>query len=768
MVKGLLAWCCMCNPKTVPPPRKPCMSRCLWPSSIRLVGHVECRHGFPLAACACCCCVAKRTCIHCVNGVAVGGALPLLSVLPQELAKGTSMCPSYTGFAGFTGWRPELFSHSVRRGSRTNKQTNPRPCHACEFGVSLVPQLLSSSFLCLSISLCDNPCARPRGPSAHSTIQAGRDAPPPCPAAATSTKQHPSAMASSEQDSSRHRGVMMEQKPVVGSSQQPVGAETEAQALQTQAAADEPAASAKGLAFYLVFVGLCFAGFVSATDATIIFTALPTISKDLGAQADSAYIWLGNAYVFSSTAVMPLYGQLANIFGRRNPMLVSVALFALGSGLAGGAHTSAMFIAGRLVQGLGAGGMVMLQDLIVCDLLPLRERSQYLGIVLAACAVGSLVGPVIGGAIVTRTTWRWAFWINLPVCALTLAVMVPFLRLQWTRSPTWMHALVRIDYLGNLVFVGSITAILVGLVQGGVVYAWGSWHTVVPLVLGFAGWAVFFVQQGYCAEPIMPLRLFAHRTAAAVYLQDFAVSVLLEWCIYVLPLTFQAELGATALASGINLLPLNAFMIPTGAVAGALLTRLGKYRPLHAGGFAVLALACGLFSRMTPATSTVAWAWFEIVAGIGIGFPLTTQLPAIQAVLTDADTAISTSTYSFIRAFGFVWGATIPSIVFNARINAGLGAIGDAAVRAALADGGAYSYALLVRDLAGDTKQQTLAVYEQALRTVWYVGLAFALVGFLLVFVEKHVDMRVTMEGEFGLEKTKRASDEDAEPKDEV
>ncbi|KAI1876882.1 uncharacterized protein JN550_000954 [Neoarthrinium moseri] len=472
-------------------------------------------------------------------------------------------------------------------------------------------------------------------------------------------------------------------------------------AADSQQLAGTDSTSNKGVQFWLVFLGLCFAGFVAATDSTIIFTALPTIANDFGGQ--SQYVWLGNAYVFASTAIQPLYGQVSNIFGRRYPMLMSVALFALGSGIAGGANSTAMFISGRLVQGLGAGGMIMLIDLIVCDLLPLRERSTYLGTVLGACAVGSVLGPVIGGAIVTRSTWRWAFWINLPVCALTLAVMVPFLRISSRRSPSWVHSVSRIDYLGNTVFVGSITSILIGLVQGGVVYPWKSWQTILPIVLGFS------------------------------------------------------QLSASALTSGLNILPINAFMIPSGAVAGAILTKTGRYKPLHWAGFGVLAISCGLFSTMSSSTSTIAWAWFEILAGIGIGLPLTTQLPAVQAVLSESDTAISTSTYSFVRSFGFVWGATIPSIVFNSRVDAMLGSITDTKVRAALAGGGAYSYALSVKDITDQTLQQTLEVYREAMRVVWFVGLAFALVGFLLVFAEKHVEMRVTLETEFGLKQAKPA-----------
>ncbi|KAI9648930.1 hypothetical protein NHQ30_001496 [Ciborinia camelliae] len=450
----------------------------------------------------------------------------------------------------------------------------------------------------------------------------------------------------------------------------------------------EETSTPKGVRFWLIFLGICLAGFVSSTDATIIFIALPTITRELNGQENS--IWLGNAYVFATTAIQPLYGQISNIFGRRYPMIFSVALFALGSGIAGGAHTSAMFIAGRLVQGMGAGGMIMLIDLIVCDLVPLRERSTYLGIVLGACAVGTLIGPVIGGAIVSRTSWKWVFWINLPVCALTLAVIIPFLRVSWKKSPTWKHSLARIDYLGNAIFIASITSILLGLIQGG--------------------------------------------------------------------------LAASPLQSGINILPINGFMIPSAAIAGALLTKTGKYKPLHWIGFALLAIATGLFSTMTSTSSKAAWACFQILAAIGIGFPLTTQLPAIQAVLPESDTAISTSTYSFIRSFGFVWGASIPSIVFNSRINAVLDNITDADVRTSLANGGAYAYANNVKELSGQTLQQTLSVYASALRTVWYAGLAFSLLGFLAVFVEKHVDMRVTLDTEFGLEgveKDKSATGQD-------
>ncbi|KAI1347246.1 major facilitator superfamily domain-containing protein [Xylaria sp. FL0043] len=512
---------------------------------------------------------------------------------------------------------------------------------------------------------------------------------------------------------------------------------------------EEPGVT-KGPRFWLVFVGLCFAGFISAVDINIIFTALPTISEDLGGTDD--YTWLGNSYVLAVTSIQPLYGQLADIFGRRYPFIASIAIFALGSGIAGGSKTPSMFISGRLVQGLGGGGMIMLIDLIVCDLLPLRERSTYLGIVLGGSAIGSVIGPVIGGAVVTHSTWRWAFWLNLPVCAVTLAVVIPFFRAKAAKSLNLSKSLSRIDFFGNFIFIASVTSVLIGLVSGGVQSPWSSWRIVLPLVLGSLGLVAFFIQQSRCTKPIMPLRLFTHRTASVVYLQDFIVSIGLQWCVYVLPLYFQAVRATSALDAGINILPINAFMIPTGAVAGALLTRFGRYKPLHWLGFSVLSVSFALLSTLSESTPTVTWAWFEILAGIGIGLPLTTQLPAIQAVLPEPDAALSTSTYSFIRSFGFVWGATIPAVVFNGRVDANLGVVKDLTVRNALSHGGAYGFSVNVKNLSGETLRQTLYVYTSSLRIVWFVGFAILILGFLLVFGEKHVDLRVTLETEFGLE----------------
>ena len=412
----------------------------------------------------------------------------------------------------------------------------------------------------------------------------------------------------------------------------------------------------------------------------------------------------------------------------------------------------------------------MLIDLICCDLVPLRERSKYLGIALSTSALGTILGPVIGGAIVSSTSWRWVFYINLPISGLTLTIMVLFLRVTYKRSPTWKYAVARIDYIGNAVFIASITSLLLGLIMGGTVYPWKSWRTTLPIVLGVFGWALFHVHQAssICKEPTMPPQLFTNRTSFTALFLVFVGSMLLEWTVYVLPIYFQSVLGTTPLKSGINILPLNAFMIPSAAVAGALLTRFGKYKPFHWTGFALLTLSCGLFSILDSKTTKAEWIFFQIISGIAIGFPLTTTLPAIQAALPESYTATSTGTYALVRSFGFTWGITIPSVMFNNRINAllDLDRINDPAVRAALVNGGAYAYAPMVSVLEGRARTQTFDVYSDALKTVWEVGIAFSLVGLVAVFAEKNIEMRTTLDTEFGLERKIKSRENPIEVED--
>lgn len=445
--------------------------------------------------------------------------------------------------------------------------------------------------------------------------------------------------------------------------------------------------------------------------------------------------------------------------------MISMASFILGAGIGGGAHNVAMLLAGRTIQGIGSAGLSVLSDVLVADLVPLRERAKYFSLVLSTAAVGTIVGPIIGGAL-AQASWRWCFYINLPLGAPSILLMFFFVRLKHNRAPTWKHALARVDWFGNVIFVPAITALVFGLVSGGQVYPWSSFRVILPLVLGAVGWICFHVYEAspVCKSPGVPPRLFNNRTTVAAFAMTFLAGILLNWVCYFLAFYFQAIWGATPVLSGVFLLPLLIFMIPSGGAAGGIMSKTSKYRRLHGIGFAMIALGVGLFSILRSNSSPAEWVFFQIFASIGLGFAMTTLLPAVSAGLEEKDVASATAVFSFLRTFGFVWGVTIPSIVFNNQFDAHLNEIRDIALRQTLSNGAAYSYAVsgAVRDLTGSFHDQVVDVYTQAVKYVWYIALAFVLLGFLIVFAEKHIPLRTELDTQYGLETKQEKEDPEA------
>ncbi|KAF2179248.1 MFS general substrate transporter [Zopfia rhizophila CBS 207.26] len=512
--------------------------------------------------------------------------------------------------------------------------------------------------------------------------------------------------------------------------------------------------------FWLVFVSLCVVSLTTSLDNTILTVALPTVTREIG--GDEHYVWISSSFLLSSTVVQPFIGQLANIFGRRWPMLTSVGFFILGSGIGGGATNVGMLIAGRTIQGVGGGGIFVLLDIITCDMVPLRERGKYLGMVISSGGIGATLGPLIGGAI-AQANWRWVFYINLPLGGAALVVLFFFLRVKHIEQASWEKALARIDYFGVTLFMGSMTAILLGLIMGGVTYGWGTYHIIVPIVIGFVGWAAFHVYEatGLCKEPSVPPHLFGNRTSFVGFFLAFLASFLLMWAAVFLPVYYQGVLGASPFRSAVDLLPFNIFLIPASMIAGGMMAKLGQYKPLHWAGFGISAIGFGLFTLLGPGSSKAAWVCFEIIASIGVGILMISILPAIQASLSDADNASSASLFSFLRSFGFLWGITVPAIIFNNETDRSLHLVSDPKVVAALADGKAYSHVSggFVQSLSPEAQKQVIAVFNAGLKPVWQAGIAFCLAGFVLTFVEKHVKMRTQLETDYGLETEKKTKD---------
>ncbi|KAH7412748.1 major facilitator superfamily domain-containing protein [Cadophora sp. MPI-SDFR-AT-0126] len=517
---------------------------------------------------------------------------------------------------------------------------------------------------------------------------------------------------------------------------------------------------ARNWRFWMVFASLSITGLLSAIEATVISTALPTISERLTIGED--YAWLVNSYFLTSMIFQPLFGQVADIFGRRWLMISSVAVFVFGSGICGGASSSAMLIAGRTIQGIGGGGVNVLIELIICDLVPLRERGKFLGIVLSTFTVGASVGPFLGGIIVENTTWRWIFYMNLPIGGGSLLLLFAFLQVQYTKESTFLQKMKRIDWPGNAVLIPALIAILIALTDAGTKAPWSSWRIIVPLTVGLAGLIAFqfYESSKFCLEPTVPPSLFSNRTTVTAYILVFLQTITAIWVIYFFPVYFQAVLLSSPYRSGVQILATFLVVLPFAAFGGVLVSKFGRYRPIHHVGFALMTLGFGLNTLLDSKSSTAEWVIYQSIIAAGQGLLVSSALPAIQAGLPEELAASSTATFAFTRSFGAVWGVTIPAVIFNNQFNKSAKAISDPAVRALFSNGQAYAHGTrdFINSFEPAVREEIIGVYVGSLKVVWQVAIAISAFSFLLVFIEKEIKLRTELETEYGM-KGKRAEE---------
>ena len=416
-------------------------------------------------------------------------------------------------------------------------------------------------------------------------------------------------------------------------------------------------------------------------------------------------------------------------------------------------------IAGRVIQGIGASGASVLTETIICDLVPLRERGTYMAIVFGMVAIGTALGPMFGGLIVSYSTWRWAFYMALPIGGPALIMLFLFLKVNYDRSTAFSAKLSQLDWLGNSVFVGATSSVLIALSWAGTYYPWSSYKVLVPLAVGMIALVGFVALEGthFIANPMMPLRFFRNSVVSLVFLLTFLHGMMTMWAVYFLPVYFQGVLGASPYHSGIDLLATVLALIPGAIIGGILLTKLGRYKPILLVSFALLAIGSGLFTLLDENSNTGTWIGFQIVSSFGAGLGMPALLPALLAPLTDKDTALATGTWAFMRSFGITWGVAIAGTVFSNRAEqlARSGAIAsNAGVEAEFVAGGAYQSAtkVFLDSLSVETRAEVVSVQSQALKQSWQVALGFAGLGFLAVFFMKEVPMRTELETEFGME----------------
>jgi len=408
----------------------------------------------------------------------------------------------------------------------------------------------------------------------------------------------------------------------------------------------------------LVMIGIGMGMLLAALDQTIIATAMPNVVAHLG--GFDLYAWAFTSYMLVSTASVPLYGKLSDLYGRKIFFLAGMIIFMLGSMLSGQAQTMHQLIAFRGLQGLGAGALMPVALAVIGDLFPPGKRGQVQGLMGTVFGISSIVGPTLGGYITDNLSWRWVFYVNLPVGLAAIAVVL--LTMPWDRRD---HHARSIDYLGAAALVAGVVPLLLGFSQAGSDYAWTSTY----ILSLFAGSAVmlgvFVFVESRAKEPIIPLDLFRNGIFSVSVLAVFITAMGMFGAIMFIPLFVQAVVGASATNSGYVLTPMMLSLIVGSTLSGQLIQRWGRYRAIGAIGLSVMVLGMFLLSRMGVETTNATVIRNMIVTGLGLGTTMPLYVIAVQNAFPHARLGVVTSSVQFFRSIGGTIGVAVLGSFMN-------------------------------------------------------------------------------------------------------
>jgi len=416
----------------------------------------------------------------------------------------------------------------------------------------------------------------------------------------------------------------------------------------------------------LIFGALLLVLLLASLDQTIVSTALPTIVGDLGGIQHLS--WVVTAYLLASTISGPLYGKLGDLYGRKKVLQSAIVIFLIGSALCGISQNMGELIAFRALQGLGGGGLMVTTIAVVGDIIPPRERGRYQGFFGGVFGVSTVIGPLLGGFFVDNLSWRWIFYVNVPIGLAAFAVIGAVFHAR----PATAQA--RIDYLGASVLAGALSSIVLFTSLGGTTYPWGSWQSVSLLVIGIVLTVAFPFVERRAAEPILPLELFRNRAFSVTSAVGFIVGLALFGSVTYLPLYLQIVRGDSPTKSGLLLTPLMAGVLVTSIASGNLITRYGRYRPFPIAGTAIAAVGLFLLSRLGVETSTWVTAAYMLVVGLGLGMVMQVLVLAAQNAVDYRLLGVATSGSTLFRQVGGSVGVSLFGAIFANRLAHELGA----------------------------------------------------------------------------------------------
>ncbi|HXZ62985.1 MAG TPA: MDR family MFS transporter [Acidimicrobiales bacterium] len=495
---------------------------------------------------------------------------------------------------------------------------------------------------------------------------------------------------------------------------------------------------------WLILGALLLGMLLAALDQTIVSTALPTIVADL--HGGSHLAWVVTAYLLTSTVSTPLWGKLGDQYGRKVFFQAAIVIFVIGSALSGISQTMNQLIAFRALQGLGGGGLMVGAQTIVGDVVSPRERGRYVGLFGGMFAIATVIGPLIGGLFVTYLSWRWVFYINLPLGILALFVTGTVLPGHLSRV---RHA---IDYAGTLLLAGSATALIVFASLGGISWGWFSVPSMLALVLGVVlAWA-FVLAERHAAEPVIPLRLFTVRVFSTASAIGFVVGFAMFGALTFMPLFMQNVKGVSPTASGLRLLPIMLGMLIASVTSGRLVTRWGRYRVFPIAGTALMTLGAWLLSMLDASTNGWVMAFYMFIFGVGMGLVMQVLVVAVQNAVSYEYLGVATSSATFFRQIGASFGTAvfgaIYASVFKTTFAPTLAKVPPSILKSFNPETIDASLLAKLKETAAGMAfyLKYIDAVTHAIHVVFLVAVPIAFVAFVLSFFMPEVELRKTVQ----------------------
>jgi EmrB/QacA subfamily drug resistance transporter len=501
----------------------------------------------------------------------------------------------------------------------------------------------------------------------------------------------------------------------------------------------------------LIFGALMLVILLASLDQTIVATALPTIVGDLGGLQHLS--WVVTAYLLASTVTGPLYGKFGDLYGRKPTLQFAIVLFLVGSILCGIAQNMPQLIAFRALQGLGAGGLLTTSIAVVGDIIPPRQRGRYQGLFGAVFGVSTVIGPLLGGFFVDNLSWRWIFYVNLPVGAVALVVIAAVFH---SRAAKVAHV---IDYLGAALLAAGLSSIVLFTSLGGTTFAWRGGESMALLALGVVLLVAFIFAERRAKEPILPLALFRNRIFSVCAAVGFIIGLALFGSVTYLPLYLQIVKGKSPTASGLQLAPMMAGVLVTSIAAGRLISRFGRYRIFPILGTAIMTLGMALLSRLSFSSSSLSASLYMLVLGLGLGMVMQVLVLAVQNAVDYRFMGVATSGSILFRQIGGSVGIALFGAIFANQLHTKLEALLPPGAHPAK-----NASPALVRALPPPVRSAYEHAVAASLHPVFVVAAAVSAAAFLLTWVLTEVPLRQTARPADGQEFTAAASEEASVP----